>query len=84
MKTEKTFEFIDTPLDISVKWRDWVYYFREIALQCGRKNAQMAAKGLRVGNMYTHRNLVSYEGKLIKYPTQSGEVVNSFTLTYLN
>lgn len=71
--------------DISVIWKDWVYSFKMIAHKYGKQNAAEAAKYLSIGNMYTYRNLIDFEGKIIKYPTQTIDAIkNHWDIIFLN
>lgn len=73
--------------DITSRWRDYIYHFKLAASRFAKKNAKMAAENLAIGNMYTYRNLVYFEGKVIKYPIQCRETTTDYScnsITFLN
>jgi hypothetical protein len=81
-------EIVDVS-DITVRWRDYIYHLKLASARFAKKNAKMSAENLKVGNMYTYRNEVYWEGfgkcKKIKYPTQTmEEIVGHHSITFLN
>lgn len=80
-------ELLDDVKEITVPYKDWWHHFKELAddfSELLKHNALMAAKSFKIGNMYTYRNLMDFEGKPIKFVTQTGERIDNNSIVFLN
>jgi hypothetical protein len=75
-----TVEFL-TVEDCTVRFKDRIF---ELKMMFGNCNINCMKHITHLTNMYVYDNIVMYNGHLISFKTQTGEVINQFTITNLN